>query len=172
MRPRLQATGGDPSEPPRCQPGGFNPCFQNPSEAEGDTDLGSGKNGLFPAIPLSEGGKGLELLLRHTNAVSQQLRCSTDFGLSGPLLGTAAVWSGKGSGSAGPSPLQPLGCHLDLFLPRGHLPGLDGKSRRPARALPRWNALETAIGEREASQRPHSQHGGFPEPQPVRHPLQ
>ena len=38
----------------------------------------------------------------------------------------------------------------------GHLPGLGRKSRRPARAPPRWNALEMPIGEGEVSQRGHT----------------
>ena len=38
------------------------------------------------------------------------------------------------------------------LLPRGYLLGLGRKSRRPARAPPGWNALETSIREWEATQ--------------------
>lgn len=132
---RPRATGRDPSEPPG--PSQAVPALASRIPERQKRTRTSGQERMVPPPqPVIRGRGRLGLLLtdRGTRFLGS---CEAEYSLVfRQLLGTAAVWSRKASGSAGPSPpgseVQPpaatrlLSCPATLTSSRGHLPGRGG----------------------------------------------
>lgn len=160
----MQPAPGDrrrPEGPSGAQSGCSGPCFQNPSEAEEKADLGAGWQFPTSHCPGPGVGRGLGLLLRRrtqflsSREAEQRSNFPARFSEQQPLAAERPV----GLRAISPCKQSPAPAATWLFSFHDLLTSSKGISAWPRQEIPGtcqvppgWNALETSIREREATQ--------------------